>query len=227
MMAGDSLLLSPGSHNFWPRNAIPWAYLLVSELNLLPIEKLLYDARGGCPRSLSVLLESCRDYLLSIANSELEPGLQGKVGASDLVQETFVAACQKFKKFRGQSEAELLGWLRKILLNQKSTTTRFYRFTDKRRVDLEVPLNGLAKTTSNHRNPLSELLRDENVDRLRKAIAQLSDDYRAAIELRSIEQLSFVEIGQQLGRSEEASRKLWGRAMIVLSELLENADDSA
>lgn len=199
----------------------------MSETKLLPIEQMLLAARDGSPHLLSQLLESCRDYLLAIANSEMEPWLQGKIGASDLVQETCIAAFNKFDNFRGQSEAEFLGWLRMILLNQLSTTVRSYRFTEKRRVDREVPLNGVAKTQTNQRNPLSELLRDENVGRLKNAIAQLNDDYRAAIELRSIEQLSFVEIGQRLGRSEEASRKLWGRAMIVLSELLENADDSA
>jgi RNA polymerase sigma-70 factor, ECF subfamily len=199
----------------------------VTELNEPPIEKLLRDARNGAPHLLSKVLESCRDYLLAIANSELQPWLQGKVGASDFVQETFVAAYNKFDDFRGTTEAELLGWLRMILLRQISTASRSFRFTEKRSVDREVPLNNLAKTTSNHRNPLSELLRDENVDRLRAAISQLSDDYRAAIELRSIEQLSFVEIGQRLGRSEEASRKLWGRAIIVLSELLESQHDSA
>jgi RNA polymerase sigma-70 factor, ECF subfamily len=199
----------------------------VSETPLLSIEQLLLSARDGSPQALSNLLEACRDYLLAIANSEMEPWLQGKVGASDLVQDTFVAACNKFGNFRGKTEAEFLGWLRAILLNEKSTTIRSYRFTEKRRVDREVPLNGLSKTASNHRNPLSELLRDENVDRLRHSIAKLNDDYRMAIELRSIEQLSFVEVGQRIGRSEEASRKLWGRAILVLSELLENADDSA
>lgn len=200
--------------------------LFVSERNQPPLEKLLQQARDGDPHALSTLLDSCRDYLLAIANSELETWLQGKIGASDFVQETFVAACNKFDDFRGTTEAELLGWLRVILLRQISTTGRSYRFTEKRSVDREVPDKALAKTSSNSRNPLSELMRDENVDRLKKAIAQLSPDYRAAIELRSIEQLSFVEIGQRLGRSEEASRKLWGRAMIVLSELLESKDNA-
>jgi len=199
----------------------------VTELNLLPLEQLLQKAREGNSQALANLLESCRDYLLAIANSELQPWLQGKVGASDIVQETFVAACNKFDGFRGQTEAELLGWLRAILLRQMSTADRSYRFTEKRSVDREVSLDGLAKTTSNHRNPLSELLRDENIDRLKQAIAQLSPHYREAIELRSIEQLSFVEIGQRLGRSEEASRKLWGRAIILLSEMLESNDDSS
>lgn len=193
----------------------------MTELNQRPIEKLLQEARDGNPQALSGLLDSCRDYLLAVANSELETWLQGKIGASDFVQETFVAACKNFNDFRGTTEAELLGWLRVILRRQISTTGRSYRFTEKRSVDREVPLNNLAKTTSNNLNPLSELLRDENVERLKKAIAQLTPDYRAAIELRSIEQLSFIEIGQRLGRSEDASRKLWGRAMIVLSELLE------
>ncbi len=88
----------------------------VSERNQPPLEKLLQQARDGDSLALSTLLESCRDYLLAIANSEVETWLQGKIGASDFVQETFVAACNKFDDFRGSTEAELLGWLRVILL---------------------------------------------------------------------------------------------------------------
>lgn len=198
----------------------------MTEINLLPIEQLLAAARQGSAQSLAELLVACRDYLLAIANSELQPSLQGKIGASDLVQETFVAAYNNFADFRGHSEAELLGWLRVILINQMTSTVRFYRFTEKRRVDREVPLAAQAKAVSTSRNPVSELLREENIHRLRTAIQQLSEPHRSAIELRSIEQLSFVEIGQRLGRSEEAARKLWGRALLMLCEMLESKHDS-
>ena len=41
----------------------------------------------------------------------------------------------------------------------------------------------------------------------------MPEDYRRAVTLRFQEGLSFEEIGRQMGRSAEAARKLWSRAM--------------
>src|SRR5437899_477303 len=74
-------------------------------------------ARGGSDAALGQLLEECRAYLLLVANQELPAQLRGKAGASDVVQETFLQAQKNFERFRDQGEAELLAWLRRILLN--------------------------------------------------------------------------------------------------------------
>jgi RNA polymerase sigma-70 factor, ECF subfamily len=44
-------------------------------------------------------------------------------------------------------------------------------------------------------------------------LAELSHDYRQVIRLRSWDRLSFVEIGEQLGCTADAARKLWLRAI--------------
>jgi RNA polymerase sigma-70 factor (ECF subfamily) len=45
----------------------------------------------------------------------------------------------------------------------------------------------------------------------------LADDHREVILLRQFEELSWAEVGQRLGRSEEAARKLFARAMAALT----------
>src|SRR5262245_20956863 len=75
------------------------------------------DAREGSSEALGQLLEGCRQYLLLVANQQLDPGLRDKLGPSDLVQETFLDAQQDFRHFHGHTEPELLAWLRRILLN--------------------------------------------------------------------------------------------------------------
>ena len=42
------------------------------------------------------LLEGCRQYLLLVANEELDSELTAKSGASDMVQETFLRAQHNF-----------------------------------------------------------------------------------------------------------------------------------
>ena len=53
---------------------------------------LLESAQNGSSKSLGKLLETCREYLLLVANQTLDHDLQAKVGPSDLVQETFLHA---------------------------------------------------------------------------------------------------------------------------------------
>ena len=54
---------------------------------------------------------------MHVAADELTADLVAKMAPSDLVQETCLQATRDFPNFEGWSEAELRGWLRKILLN--------------------------------------------------------------------------------------------------------------
>src|SRR6516162_7620228 len=104
--------------------------------------RLLAAARAGSPEGLGQALETCRRYLLLVAQRNLDPALQAKGGASDLVQETFLEAQRDFAQFQGTTEAELLAWLRQLLLNNVGNSARRYRDTAKRAVGREVALPG-------------------------------------------------------------------------------------
>src|SRR5262245_28433940 len=91
----------------------------------------LASAREGGVARVGDLLETCRPYLLAIALAELPGELHGKVGASDVVQETLVRGMQGFGEFQGKSPEELARWLRKILLNHLANVVKAYR-TEKR-----------------------------------------------------------------------------------------------
>src|ERR1700687_2858719 len=97
-------------------------------------------ARDGSPEALGQVLQGCRRYLLRIAQEELGADLQAKVGASDLVQLTFLEAQQSFRHFQGTAEKDLLAWLRCLLLHNVADLKRNYRDTDKRQVAREVAL---------------------------------------------------------------------------------------
>jgi RNA polymerase sigma factor (sigma-70 family) len=62
----------------------------------------------------------------------------------------------------------------------------------------------------------------EDLDRLAKAIDALKPEYRKVIVQTKIEGLSYKEIGQQLGKSSEAVRKLVSRALEELIGIFEN-----
>src|SRR4051794_15188367 len=103
------------------------------------IEAWIREAQAGSKEAMGQLLEACRPYLLHIAAEELRPILRSKVGASDLVQESFLEAQRDFPAFTGETEPALLAWLRSILRNNIRNLVRFYE-TDKRNVEREVSL---------------------------------------------------------------------------------------
>src|SRR5262249_25645214 len=78
---------------------------------------LLGPARAGSREALGQVIEAFRPYLLLVAREEQDPAFQGKGGASDLVEETFLEAVRDFDRFHGTTAEELLAWLRKLLLN--------------------------------------------------------------------------------------------------------------
>ena len=189
-------------------------------------------ARNGSSEALGSLLELCRPYLLLVANQQIQPDLKVKVGASDLVQQTFLEAHRDFAGFRGDSEAELLAWLRQILVNNAAGITRQFRDTQKRRIDQEISLSDtpLANLLQNIQDlgdsPSAQAQAHEQDQALHEAISKLPEQYRQVIHLRNYERLSFEEVGQRLGRSAEAARKLWTRAITQLEQLLESSDGS-
>jgi RNA polymerase sigma-70 factor (ECF subfamily) len=189
------------------------------------IAQWLAAARTGSQEALGRALEACRGYLLLVAQRELNPALHAKGGASDLVQETFLEAQRDFAGFQGGSEAELLAWTRRLLLNNLANFTRRYRETAKRHLGREVPL-----ATDNSRGapklavpaptptPSVEAMANEQALALQRALARLPEDYRQVICWRYVEQRSFDEIASLLQRSPNAARKLWARALERLQQ---------
>jgi RNA polymerase sigma-70 factor, ECF subfamily len=181
----------------------------------------------GSPEALGRLLEGYRRYLLQIANSELDSQMQTKLGASDLVQETFLEAHRAFDRFQGHSPVELRAWLRAILLNKVADTNRQFRGTAKREIGKEIALAAKDQTQPEPvvptPSPSNLLMREERATALTVALAQLPAHYRQVIVWRQVEDLSFEEMAKRLGRSVDAVRKLWWRALQQLQDELGNS----
>lgn len=183
----------------------------------------LEESRAGGGDHLGLLLEVYRPYLLKVANDELDSDLRPKAGGSDLVQQTFLEANKNFEAFRGATEAELIAWLRKILLNNIANLHRQYRSTGKRDIDREVSIHATGSSVINvgippakDDSPSQEALAREEAEAIERALARLPADYRTAIVMRHQLHRSFAEIGAALNRSPEAARKVWARAIEAL-----------
>lgn len=199
-------------------------------------EELLADVRRHAGRNLGTLLELYRNYLALIARTQIDLHLQAQIDPSDAVQEAFLEACRDFGQFRGATEAEFLGWLRRILLHNLARLVErqvLARKRDVRRnVSLEQRLAAMEKSAvkveaalvSPWSGPSAQAQRREAAAILADQLARLPPDYREVIVLRNLEGLPFEAVARRLKRSAGATRVLWLRALDRLRELLKEED---
>jgi RNA polymerase sigma-70 factor (ECF subfamily) len=145
-----------------------------------------------------------------------------------LVQETFVEAQHDFGRFRGSTEAELLAWLRQVLVNRLHNLVRQYKDTAKRDIGREVALGsddssaeGAPRLADDEPSPSSEAIACERSMALEQALQRLPQEYRQVIAWRHDERRPFDEIGKLMGKTANAARKLWVRAIERLEQELE------
>lgn len=195
------------------------------------VEKWIAQARQNDREALGRLLEMCRNYLLLVANQELAPELGVKVAASDIVQDSLLEAGRDFPRFHGVREEELLVWLSSILRNNVANVRRHFE-TQKRQVSREVPLEDSAvgdlvdNLASPCETPSKHAQAREQDEQLEQALQQLPTHYRQVLYLYTTENLKFPQIAAKLGSTEEAIRKLWGRALEELSKQLHPPNES-
>lgn len=183
---------------------------------------LIFQARAGDQAALGILLERYRRYMLLIANEDISPAINQKVGASDVVQESMIHAQQNFGQFRGSTETEFRGWLRVILKNDLKKQQRYF-VSRKRDVLRETELNPAHEWPDvlvQQPTPSRVFVRNEIEESLLLAMDQLSDDHQLAIQYRNFDELSFEEVGNRMNRNADAARKLWARAIEALQKIL-------
>jgi RNA polymerase sigma-70 factor (ECF subfamily) len=176
-------------------------------------------------------LERFRAYLTLLARLHLHPRLRSKVGASDVVQQTLWKATQNLSQFRGRSEAELAGWLRRILTNTLVDAVRHFQGPG-HDVGLERSLEAsLAESSSRLEallqgrptSPSEHVLKNEQLLRLATTLAELPEDQRLAVEMHYLQGCTVAEVAAHMTRTERSVAGLVRRGLQKLRELL--ADD--
>lgn len=180
-------------------------------------ERLAY-ARGGDQAAIEDLLARWRPLLRLQARMVLKSELASLVDSSDIVQETLTQAFRDLNQFRGQTEAEWVGWLRIIAVGQAMKAMRHHR-ADKRDHARELSLSEIIAAVPTV-TPLDMLIEQERAAQLAGAIEALPEPMREVVLRRVFDQQPFDEIARSLGRTAGAVRVLWTRAIRRLRELL-------
>jgi RNA polymerase sigma-70 factor (ECF subfamily) len=132
--------------------------------------------------------------------------------AVDLTAETFVQAFEHRREFRGASDKQAAAWLWKIANNELKQHWR------SRSVELAaVQRYGVERTLSDEELlEVERLIAEELHEQIEHALTLLPDDQREVVRLHFIDELSYDEIAQKLGVSNDVVRTRTSRALRTL-----------
>lgn len=144
-------------------------------------EDWVRSARAGDRGAFDRLVERHAPRLYRIARAQVGDATL----AEDLVQETFLKAYVALRTFR--FDARFFSWLYRILAN---AVAEHRRNTARRR-----ELDARVLTTGETSDPIAKEDREE----LRRAMAELPEEFRTALILREWGDLTYAEIAELLG----------------------------
>ncbi len=169
-----------------------------------------------------------RSYLMVLARARIGVEWQGKLDASDVVQQALLTAHRQQDEFRGIEAPQVLAWLRRILAGTLADAFR-HLGRDKRDAGRERSLEAALEQSADRlsawlaadqSSPSEHLDRAESACRLADALDQLPDAQRTALVLRYCEGWSVADISRQMGRTPVAVAGLLKRGTQQLRERL-------
>lgn len=167
-------------------------------------------------------------YLRMLSRTKMRRAYQAKLGASDLVQQAMMQAIQAFDQFRGETEEELLAWLRQILVRHLCHVDRDLH-RGKRDIRREQSMEQqLAASSMRIRNllagdgptPSQNMMLGEHILQLSQAIDRLPESQGEAIRLHYIEGLKLSEVAEIIGKTSGSVAGLMHRGMKTLRSQL-------
>ena len=177
---------------------------------------LLARARAGSPEALNIVYQRVSARLLAYVRLRMGRDLRSRLESRDILQAALLKSFEKIGDFRGTETRSLMAWLARIAEHEiRDSVDHLHR--QRRDAARETPLDDAVPLPAITRSALSRVILAEEAEGLEQAIDGLSADHRDVILMRKFEELSFAEIAQRTGRSEDACRMLLARAMTALT----------
>ena len=214
------------------RGRIPLPYPLValggrtSDASQISDEELVRRVRAGDEAAASLLFERHLPALRAKAHARLPASLRGKVAESDVIQEAWLGAFLDIGNFEDRGDRSFEKWLQKILRHKLLDEVRRHMRVGKRDARREERLGtDAAVVDGGQPSPSVDVDAAERSAALRGAIDDLASDHATVVRLIHQEGLTLVEAGARMGRSADAARKLYGRALVQLGSRIRDRRD--
>ena len=192
---------------------------------------LVERAKSGQREALGKLLDLYQSRLRILVGLKMGPLLRAKEEVEDVLQETYLRAFRSLGGFVWREADSFLSWLVVIADHVIDDFARYHGALKRRcesggalchDSDGGFTLEDLisARLTSASKN----LRRQERLERLQSAIAQLTEDQRTAIILAKLHELPLREVGRRMSKSEGAVSMHLFRGLRELKRIMKETD---
>ena len=193
--------------------------------------QLVARAAAGDRAAVAKLLEQYRGRLRRMVALRLDPRLQGRVDASDVIQEGYIDAVRRLDEFVRDPAVPFYIWLRFLVGQRLQEQHRRHLDTPGRDVGREVSIYRgsmpgastgalaarlLGKLTS----PSDAAIRAERRSRLQNALELMDPLDREILILRHYEQMTNGDAAAALGLEKSVASRRYTRALERLEEIL-------
>jgi RNA polymerase sigma-70 factor, ECF subfamily len=195
------------------------------------ITRLVERAARGDQQVWGELLDQHRDRLRRMVTLRLDRRVQGRVDASDVIQDAYLDASNRLADYVKNPEMPFFLWLRYLVGQRILDQHRRHLGAQARDAGREVSLyhGAMPETTTaalaahllgRMTTPSQAAIRAERKIRLQEALNSMDLLDREVLVLRHYEQLSNGEAALVLGLDKSAASKRYARALIRLKDVL-------
>lgn len=179
-------------------------------------EAELYErAATGDQASLDALLARYLPQLHAYVHARLSNDVRARESSMDVVQSVCRELLGERERFDFRGEERFRAWLFTSALNKMRDKHRFHRggLRDVRREHAGVGAP-IGTSIGHWLTPSRDAIANESEQQVREALAALNEDHREVVTLARIVGLPHKVIAEVMGRTEEATRQLLGRALV-------------
>jgi RNA polymerase sigma-70 factor, ECF subfamily len=205
----------------------------VVENNSADSMDLIERARAGDREALGALFARHRDRLSRMVEARLDPRLQARLDASDVVQDAYTEVLERLPEYWRDPKMPLFLWLRLVVGERLMRLHRHHLGAQMRDAGREISLYRgalpaassaalAAQLVGKHTSPTQAAVRAERILRVQEALNALDPMDRETLSLRHFEELTAAESAQVLGIEEAAAAKRYLRALKRLKQILAN-----
>jgi RNA polymerase sigma factor (sigma-70 family) len=184
------------------------------------VEELVRRAADGDPEAQAILIRKYWSLIAAIINARWTAAgrvLVARHEPDDLIQSAALRLLESLPRHRWRHRGAFIAWISAIASSDFSDVLRRQRAA-RRDAGMDAGSDELAALRQPQRSAESIYDRNEEVAQLERLMQTIEPEYACAIQLHAMG-FSHAEIGEALGRSDEAARKLVARASAKLLRL--------
>jgi RNA polymerase sigma-70 factor (ECF subfamily) len=194
-------------------------------------QELVRLGKEADPSAIQDLFSRHRERLKRMAQLRLHPRLQGRLDASDVVQDVYLEAYRRLQEYLADPKVPFFLWLRSIAGQKLVDLHRRHLGAKARDPRREVYMNRApmpeattaviaAQLVGSMATPSQEFVQAEKRQRVQEALEAMDPKDREVLILRHFEHLTNTETAQELDIKESTASQRYVRALVRLKGIL-------